>query len=76
MQPANFRAHVCLCLSADDTPAKKPAAAQPEKSKKGPKPPKRSGGSSASGGLLSGSWRPLPKDVAIVGLVLVFAGLG
>ena len=65
-----------VCLSAEDTPSKKPAAAQPEKAKKGPKPPKRSGGSSASGGFLSGTWRPLPKDVAIVGLVLVFAGLG
>ncbi|EFN55263.1 hypothetical protein CHLNCDRAFT_31189 [Chlorella variabilis] len=40
--------------------------------KKGAKHAKKS--ASADSGWISDTWRPLPKDVAIVGLILVFAG--
>ncbi len=47
------------------------AAAAKQAAKKAAK--KGSTGASPLG--LSGSWKPVPKDVAIVGLVLVFLGL-
>lgn len=36
---------------------------------------KKGGAGGGSLGWVSGSWKPVPKDVAIVGLVLVFLGL-
>jgi hypothetical protein len=48
------------------------AAAAERHSKKGGRAKKPMG---TNGGWMSGSWRPLPRDVAIVGLILVFAGL-
>ena len=55
--------------------AAKKGAAKDAAVKKGSKAPKRTSGAGGEANWLSGPWRPLPKDVAIIGLVLVFVGL-
>lgn len=54
----------------------KDTAASASSARKGGKAAKKSSAASGGDSWLSDTWRPLPKDVAIVGLILVFAGMG
>ena len=75
-----MRTHLLACPSNRNLPpshlhtAGEASASQPPKhDKKAGKHGSKKGGS--GGGWLAGSLQPVPRDVAIVGLVLVFAGM-
>lgn len=75
LRSASPRQHTTRRCCPADEPSPSKAKASASDAKKAAKAAGRRSGGGGGGGFLASTWRPLPRDVAIVGLTLVFFGM-